>query len=146
LPPAPANGASASALKPNVSQGEPSAAQLSREAQRGHVTVLLCDLVNLTGLDALGQEERREIIADYHRAATQAIERCGGHVTRNAGEGIMAYFGWPEPQENHAERAADAGLAILDAIEALNEGPSRSKLCARIGILSGTTLISGSNS
>ena len=93
--------------------------------ERRHLTVLFCDLVNSTSLAAqLDPEEWREIVADYHRAAAQAIERFGGHVAQYLGDGVMAYFGYPEAHDNDAERAARAGLAILDAIRKLNEQSS----------------------
>jgi class 3 adenylate cyclase len=51
--------------------------------ERRHLTVLFCDLVNSTRLAAqLDPEEWREIVAGYHRAAAQAIERFGGHVAQ----------------------------------------------------------------
>ena len=53
----------------------------------------------------------------------------------------MAYFGWPEAHDNDAERAARAGLAILDAISKLNEHPPRPKLAARVGIDSGAVVV-----
>jgi hypothetical protein len=53
----------------------------------------------------------------------------------------MAYFGWPEAHDNDAERAARAGLAILDAISKLNEHPTHPKLAARVGIDSGTVVV-----
>src|SRR5258708_33946999 len=53
----------------------------------------------------------------------------------------MAYVGYPEAHDNDAERAARAGLAILDAISKLNEHPTRAKLSARIGIDSGAVVV-----
>jgi tetratricopeptide (TPR) repeat protein len=53
----------------------------------------------------------------------------------------MAYFGWPAAHDNDAERAARAGLAMLEAIAKLNEQPSRPKLSARVGIDSGTVVV-----
>jgi class 3 adenylate cyclase len=38
------------------------------------------------------------------------------HVAQFLGDGVMAFFGYPEAHDNGAERAARAGLAILDAI------------------------------
>src|SRR5246127_4213540 len=85
----------------------------SLTGERRHLTVLFCDLVNSTSIAAqLDPEEWREIVADYHRAAAQAIERFGGHVAHYLGDGIMAYFGWPEAHDDDAERAARAGLAV----------------------------------
>ena len=47
--------------------------------------------------------------------------RFDGHVAKYLGDGVMAYFGWPEAHDNDAERAARAGLTILDAIAKLNQ-------------------------
>src|SRR5260370_38347216 len=48
--------------------------------ERRHLTVLFCDLVGSTQIaPQLDPEEWREIVADYHAAATQAIGRFGGH-------------------------------------------------------------------
>ncbi len=113
--------------------------------ERRHLTVLFCDLVGSTEIAArLDPEEWREIVSDYHRAAAQAIERFGGYVAQYQGDGVMAYFGWPEAHDNDAERAARAGLAILDAISKLNQPSTRPELSARIGIDSGTVVVGAS--
>ena len=112
------------------------------QGERRHLTVLFCDLVGSTEMAShLDPEEWREIVAGYHRAAAQAIERFGGHVAQYLGDGVMAYFGYPEAHDNDAERAARAGLAILDAISKLNEHPTHPKLAARIGIDSGAVVV-----
>src|SRR5260370_3789199 len=67
--------------------------------------------------------------------------RIDGHVAKYLGDGLMAFFGWPEAHDNDAERAARAGLAILDAIAKLNEQPGHAKLSARVGIDSGLVVI-----
>ncbi len=112
------------------------------EGERRHLTVLFCDLVGSTEIAGhLDPEEWREIVAGYHRAAAQAIERFGGHVAQYLGDGVMAYFGYPEAHDNDAERAARAGLAMLDAITKLNEHPTHPKLAARVGIDSGAVVV-----
>jgi class 3 adenylate cyclase/tetratricopeptide (TPR) repeat protein len=123
--------------------------------ERRHLTVLFCDLVGSTEIAAqLDPEEWREIIAAYHRAAADVIIRFGGYVAKYLGDGVMAYFGWPEAHDNDGERAARAGLAILDGISTLNEQSdslvlkgdkggwgSRPKLSARVGIDSGSVVV-----
>src|ERR1700681_4707848 len=112
------------------------------EGERRHLTVLFCDLVGSTDIAShLDPEEWRGIVAGYHHAAAQAIERFGGHVAQYLGDGVMAYFGYPEAHDNDAERAARSGLAILDAISKLNEHPTHPKLSARIGIDSGAVVV-----
>ena len=95
---------------------------VSAGGERRHLTVLFCDLVGSTEIAAqLDPEEWREVVAGYHRAAAEAITRFGGHVAKYLGDGVMAYFGWPEAHDNDGERAARAGLALLDVISKLNQ-------------------------
>jgi ribosomal protein L40E len=78
----------------------------SVEAQHGerrHLTVLFCDLVGSTEIAArLDPEEWREVVAAYHRAAAQAITLYGGHVAKYLGDGVMAFFGYPEAHDGVA--------------------------------------------
>jgi class 3 adenylate cyclase len=113
----------------------------SRDGERRHLTELFCDLVGSTEIASrLDPEEWREMVSDYHRAATEAIIRFGGHVAKYLGDGVMAFFGWPEAHDNDAERAARAGLAILEAVVKLGEQSGHAKLAARIGIDSGAVV------
>jgi len=117
----------------------------SASGERRHLTLLFCDLVNSTSIATqLDPEDWREIVANYHHAAAQAIERFGGHVAQYLGDGVMAYFGWPEAHDNNAERAVRAGLAIIDAVSKLNEQTTRPKLSARVGIDSGAVVVGAS--
>jgi class 3 adenylate cyclase len=110
--------------------------------ERRHLTVLFCDLVGSTAITAqLDPEEWRETVAGYHRAAAGAITRFDVHVAQYLGDGMMAFFGYPQAHDNDGERAARAGLAILDEIAKLNEQPGHAKLCARVGIDSGAVVV-----
>ena len=53
----------------------------------------------------------------------------------------MAYFGWPEAHEDDAERAARAGLAILERVAKLNQESARPKISIRVGIDSGGVVV-----
>jgi len=113
-----------------------------RFGERRHLTVLFCDLVGSSELAArLDPEEWQQTVSAYHRAVAAAIGRFGGQVAKYLGDGVMAYFGYPEAHDNDAERAARAGLAILEAITRLNQHPSGAKLSARIGIDSGAVVV-----
>src|SRR6266852_7077413 len=110
--------------------------------ERRHLTVLFCDLVGSTEIAArLDPEEWRETVAGYHRTAAEAITHFDGHVAKYLGDGVMAYFGYPQAHDNDAERAARAGLAILDAIAQLNQQPAHAQLAVRIGIDSGRVVV-----
>jgi class 3 adenylate cyclase/tetratricopeptide (TPR) repeat protein len=110
--------------------------------ERRHLTVLFCDLVGSTEIAAkLDPEEWRELVASYHRAASEAVTRNGGHIAKYLGDGIMAYFGYPEAHENDAERATRAGLAIVEGLSKLNQESTNPKVSVRVGIDSGTVVV-----
>ncbi|HEX3409234.1 MAG TPA: AAA family ATPase, partial [Candidatus Binataceae bacterium] len=104
--------------------------------------MLFCDLVGSTAIASqLDPEEWRETVGEYHRAAAAAITLFDGHVAKYLGDGVMAFFGWPEAHDNDAERAVRAGLAILDEIAKLNKQPGHAQLSARVGIDSGAVVV-----
>ena len=115
------------------------------EAERRQLTVMFCDLVGSTALaERLDPEELRELIRAYQDAATAAIERFEGYVARYVGDGILAYFGYPQAHEDDAERAVHAGLGIVDVLDDLNSGLARGKgveLAVRIGIATGLVVV-----
>jgi class 3 adenylate cyclase len=91
----------------------------------------------------LDPEEWRETVARYQHGVAAAITRFGGHVAKYLGDGVMAFFGYPEAHDNDAERAARAGLVILDTIAKLNEQATQRKLAVRVGIDSGAVVVGG---
>ena len=72
--------------------------ETSLTGERRHLTVLFCDLVGSTEITTqLDPEEWRELVESYHRAATEAITRFGGHVAKYLGDGVMAISAGPRP-------------------------------------------------
>ena len=68
----------------------------------------------------------------------------GGKVAKKLGDGLMALFGYPVAQENDAERAVRAALAIQRALAELNRknaGAGKPALAARIGVESGPVVV-----
>jgi class 3 adenylate cyclase len=126
---------------PDASEGFTSTRD-TRAGERRHLTVLFCDLVGSTEIAArLDPEEWRDTVAGYHRAATDVINSFGGRIAKYLGDGVMAYFGYPEAHDNDAERAVRAALATHDALSKLNKQAVRSALSARIGIHSGAVVV-----
>src|SRR5215472_14015023 len=104
------------------------------EAERRQLTVMFCDLVGSTALSArLDPEDLRSIIGTYHRCCAEIISKAGGFVAKYMGDGVLAYFGYPQAHEHDAERAVRAGLALIEAIPKL-EIAAGIPLQVRVGI------------
>jgi class 3 adenylate cyclase len=81
--------------------------------ERKLVTVLFADLVGSTQLaDAQDPERTRAFLDRFYEAMAAEIERVGGTVEKFVGDAVMAAFGAPAAQEDHAERALHAALAM----------------------------------
>jgi class 3 adenylate cyclase len=112
-----------------------------REAERRQLTVLFVDLVASTELAAaLDPEDMGVVIRAYQRGCAEAVERWAGHVAKYMGDGMLAYFGWPQAHEDEAERAVRAGLAIIETVARL-ETPASAPLAARVGIATGLVMV-----
>jgi class 3 adenylate cyclase len=87
-------------------------------AERRQLTVMFCDLVGSTALSArLDPEDMREIIGAYHRCCAEQITKVGGFVARHMGDGVLAYFGYPQAHEDDAERAVRTGALHVERCE-----------------------------
>ena len=118
---------------------------LEVSAERRPITVMFCDLVGSTSLAAkLDAEDWRNLVNAYLDEASAAVTGFGGHVLKKLGDGLMALFGYPQAQENDAERAVRAALAIQRALadlNARNADQGAPELSARIGIESGPVVV-----
>ena len=102
---------------------------------------MFCDLVGSTALSAkLDPEDLHGVIGAYHRCCAELIERNGGFVAKYMGDGVLAYFGYPQAHEDDAERAVRAGLAIVEAAPKLVTAAG-SPLHVRIGIATGLVVV-----
>src|SRR5271169_5776713 len=117
----------------------PAVAAVSSEAERRQLTVMFCDLVGSTPLSTrFDPEDLREIVGAYHRCVADTVGRFGGFVAKYMGDGVLIYFGYPEAHEDDAERAARAGLAVIDAVVRL---ATQEPLNVRIGIATGLVVV-----
>jgi class 3 adenylate cyclase/predicted ATPase len=123
----------------------PMLAPTAAAGERRYLTVMFCDLVGSTGISAqLDAEEWRDLVGAYLDAASAAVAEMGGKVAKKLGDGLMALFGYPVAQENDAERAVRAALAIQRSLEELNRKNSSSgkpALAARIAIDLGPVVV-----
>ena len=109
--------------------------------ERKQLTVMFCDMVGSTRLSTLyDPEDYTSIIRSYHATCTSVINRYEGYVARYMGDGVLAYFGYPQSYENNAERAIRAALEAVNAVLALEPFPGLHLQC-RIGIATGLVVV-----
>ena len=92
----------------------------------------------------LDPEDFREVMVRYHATCTEVIQHYGGHIAQYLGDGLLAYFGWPQAHEDDARRAVHAGVALVTAIRALGSRLSQDygmRLAVRIGMHTGLVVV-----
>jgi len=108
-------------------------------AERRRLTVMFADLAGSTDLAArLDPEDFHTVVSAHLGAVSAAILRFGGFIARYQGDGVLAYFGWPQASDNDAQRAASAALAILADAAALEV---TQRMQVRIGMATGLVVV-----
>jgi predicted ATPase/class 3 adenylate cyclase len=124
--------------------GDQSSQQILRSlslkgGERKRLTVLFADIRNSTSLiDNLGDPElgmRR--LGPVLALMKDAVHRYDGIVNKTQGDGVMALFGAPRPQEDHAVRGCLAALAIQEAVSRLGD----EDIQVRVGLHTGEVVV-----
>jgi class 3 adenylate cyclase len=105
---------------------------------------MFCDLVGSAALSArLDPEDMSGVIASYHACIGEVIGRHQGMIARYMGDSdsVVTYFGYPGAQEDDAEQAVRAALALVDAVANLRTDGGVA-LQVRIGIATGLVVVS----
>ena len=111
------------------------------EPQRRQITVMFCDLVGSSALSArLDPEDLRAVIGSYLACIAEIITQDGGVIARYMGDGVLAYFGFPQAHEDDAEQAILAGLALVNTVANLKTDIGTA-LTVRVGIATGTVVV-----
>ena len=91
------------------------------EAERRHLTLMFVDLVGSTALSSqLDPEEMRQLMRGYQNAVAGEVTHFRGHVAKFLGDGVLAYFGFPQAHEDDAERSVRAALSIMNVLTAVD--------------------------
>jgi adenylate cyclase len=113
--------------------------------QQRIITVLFSDLRDFTALaERLGAAQVVEVLNECHAAMVDVIFRHGGTLDKFIGDGVLAYFGAPLDQPDHARRAIACALDMRVALDAINQrrrGRGEPELRMGIGIHTGTAIL-----
>lgn len=98
---------------------DPSQQQVA--ADNRELTLLFCDLRGFSGLaETLPPLALRDLLNQYLSTATEVVHRHGGTLDKFIGDAVMAFWGAPQPQPDHAVRAVQAALDLTRSLSPLN--------------------------
>lgn len=117
--------------------------------RRSYVTLLFSDVCDYTRvIENLDPEDADELRTRIVELANRVVTSHGGQVNQFMGDGLLAVFGFPEPDENAVRRALGAALEFHRAVAELRfEAPALHGFSARIhsGVHSGLVFLRRGN-
>ena len=124
-----------------VARSAPMGMAEAASAERRYLTVMFVDLVGSTALAArLDPEDMRDVLAAYRTCCAGLLASNGGFVAKYMGDGVLAYFGYPQAHEQDAENAVRAALAIVAAAPKLIT-EAGAPLHVRVGVATGIVVV-----
>lgn len=109
------------------------------------VSVLFCDIRGFTSWSE--NREASEIITELNVLLSElsmSVFSTEGTLDKFTGDGLMAFWGAPLPQDDHAERACNAALDMLQRVDEVNErriAEGQLPLAIGVGVHSGPAVI-----
>lgn len=107
------------------------------------ISILFADLVGFTAMsERLKPTEIADLLNNFFEEMLQEVFTYGGTLDKYIGDCIMAFFGAPEPQPGHADRAVAAAKGMLSRLQRLNANNFwHEPLQLRIAINSGKAVV-----
>jgi adenylate cyclase len=115
------------------------------EVRSADVSILFADISGFTTISETKKpEEVSEFLSNFFTAAVDSIFAYGGTLDKFIGDAVMAFFGAPIPQDDHADRAVLAGLMLQRLVMDWNTQREKEGLPPvriRVGINSGPAVV-----
>ncbi len=107
------------------------------------ISILFADLVGFTALSQrLNAPQVAQLLNSFFEEMLKEVFAVGGTLDKFIGDCIMAFFGAPEPQTDHADRALCAARKMLSRLDRLNAAKAfYEPLQLRIAINSGKAVV-----
>ncbi len=94
--------------------------RINMDGEAKRLTVFFSDLQNFTSVsEQLNPRQLATLLNEYFTAMTEVLYRHGATIDKYIGDSIMAFWGAPFPQEDHAERSILAAFEMHEEIERL---------------------------
>jgi adenylate cyclase len=85
------------------------------------MSILFADLVGFSSMsERMSPSEISELLNRFFEEMLKFVFAAGGTLDKFIGDCIMAFFGAPEPQSDHADRAVAAAIGMLEHLDRLN--------------------------
>ncbi len=108
-------------------------------------TILFADIVGFTArCETLPPEDVAAFLNQFFSIAADVIFEHGGTLDKFIGDAVMAFFGAPLPQEDHAERAVRSAIELLRALDVWNgtrESEGHDRVEVRVAVNSGPVVV-----
>jgi len=118
---------------------------LSTTPKKQEITIMFSDIKSFTTYSStMTPEEISQTLNEYFEAMTDIVFRYGGTVDKFIGDGLMVFYGAPEPQPDHAVRCVKAAIEMQRKCRELRarwEPVGRLPLRIRIGINTGEVVV-----
>ncbi len=105
------------------------------------LTVMFSDIRGFTSIsEGLSSNDLVSLLNEYLSAMTGVLFKNLGTLDKYIGDAIMAFWGSPYPQQDHAYRACACALQMLQMLEQLNEkwvAQGRKQVAIGIGLNTG---------
>ncbi|MGZ7040381.1 MAG: adenylate/guanylate cyclase domain-containing protein, partial [Thermoanaerobaculia bacterium] len=115
------------------------------EVRNAELSIMFADISGFTTItETKKPEEVSEFLSHFFSCAVESIFAYGGTLDKFIGDAVMAFFGAPIPQEDHADRAVLAGLMLQRLITEWNDAREKNGLPevrVRVGINSGPAVV-----
>jgi adenylate cyclase len=115
------------------------------EVRSTDVSILFADISGFTPMsESKKPEEVAEFLSHFFSFAVESIFAYGGTLDKFIGDAVMAFFGAPLPQDDHADRAVLTGLMLQRLVNDWNIERSKTDLPevkVRVGINSGLAVV-----
>lgn len=116
------------------------------DGERRQLILVFVDVVGSTELSTqMDSEDFADLMLEFQKLAGTVFEQLGGRVANYLGDGLLVCFGYPQAQENDAERAVRAAFELFGRLKAMRAGETSAQLQARVGIHAGTVVVGSSN-
>lgn len=109
------------------------------------ISILFADISGFTPMSETKKpEEVAEFLSHFFSCAVESIFAYGGTLDKFIGDAVMAFFGAPLPQDDHADRAVLTGLMLQRMVNEWNVERAKTDLppvMVRVGINSGLAVV-----